>query len=351
MKSLKEVHNTLNAHVPWYRQHPHRVLAGVLAAIAILVGLCLMPSGSSHSGLTAEEQAQRDSAALHVALMPVHDCFPAFYAQRMGIYDRLGLDLRILTLQAQLDTDTALTRGRAELIYSDLARAIFMQQDTTPLRAVAATEGTLQLITARRGRVRQLNQLKERMVAVARHSITDYWSDRLTDTARMARADIFRPQINNVRIRTDMLCNGTMDAAFLPSPFAEEALLWSALRREVSQAESTREAVDLIRRKKGLSWEKLALEVGVSRPTLMGWLENPHIRLQQVTALCVALRLRGDVGRELVRVTECSVRTVPQKELYLSMVEMAQCLTVERCGAILQANGLPPLHCGDALAG
>ena len=225
MKSLKEVHNTLNAHVPWYRQHPHRVLAGVLAAIAILVGLCLMPSGSSHSGLTAEEQAQRDSAALHVALMPVHDCFPAFYAQRMGIYDRLGLDLRILTLQAQLDTDTALTRGRAELIYSDLARAIFMQQDTTPLRAVAATEGTLQLITARRGRVRQLNQLKERMVAVARHSITDYWSDRLTDTARMARADIFRPQINNVRIRTDMLCNGTMDAAFLPEPYASEALL------------------------------------------------------------------------------------------------------------------------------
>ncbi|MBR0273209.1 MAG: ABC transporter substrate-binding protein [Bacteroidaceae bacterium] len=225
MKSLKEVHNTLNAHVPWYRQHPHRVLAGVLAAIAILVGLCLMPSGSSHSGLTAEEQAQRDSAALHVALMPVHDCIPAYYAQRMGIYERLGLDLRILTLQAQLDTDTALMRGRAELIYSDLARAIFMQQDTTPLRAVAATEGELQLITARRGRVRQLSQLKERMVAVARHSITDYWSDRLTDTARMARDDIFRPQINDVRIRTDMLCNGTMDAAFLPAPYAQEALL------------------------------------------------------------------------------------------------------------------------------
>ena len=197
------------------------------AKCLVRFALCLffLAACGGNSTLSNEEQAQRDSAALHVALMPVHDSFPAFYAQRMGIYDRLGLDLRILTLQAQLDTDTALTRGRAELIYSDLARAIFMQQDTTPLRAVAATEGTLQLITARRGRVRQLNQLKERMVAVARHSITDYWSDRLTDTARMVRADIFRPQINNVRIRTDMLCNGTMDAAFLPSPFAEEALL------------------------------------------------------------------------------------------------------------------------------
>ena len=207
---------------------PHKHLSTMHSAKCLVrFALCLffLAACGGNSTLSNEEQAQRDSAALHVALMPVHDCFPAFYAQRMGIYDRLGLDLRILTLQAQLDTDTALTRGRAELIYSDLARAIFMQQDTTPLRAVAATEGTLQLITARRGRVRQLNQLKERMVAVARHSITDYWSDRLTDTARMVRADIFRPQINNVRIRTDMLCNGTMDAAFLPSPFAEEALL------------------------------------------------------------------------------------------------------------------------------
>ena len=197
------------------------------AKCLVRFALCLffLAACGGNSSLSHEEQAARDSAALHVALMPVHDCMPAFYAQRMGIYERLGLDLRILTLQAQLDTDTALMRGRAELIYSDLARAIFMQQDTTPLRAVAATEGELQLITARRGRVRQLNQLKERMVAVARHSITDYWSDRLTDSARLARADIFRPQINNVRIRTDMLCNGTMDAAFLPTPYAQEALL------------------------------------------------------------------------------------------------------------------------------
>ncbi len=190
----------------------------------LLTAICLASCHSSPT-LSPDEEARRDSTALHVALMPVHDCIPAYYALRMGIYDRLGLDLRILTLQAQLDTDTALMRGRAELVYSDLARAIFMQQDTTALRAVAATEGELQLITARRGRVRQLKQLHERMVAVARHSITDYWSDRLTDTAQMTRAEIFRPQINDVRIRTDMLCNGTMDAAFLPIPYAQEALL------------------------------------------------------------------------------------------------------------------------------
>ncbi len=171
------------------------------------------------------EIARRDSLALHIGLMPVADCLPFYLAAETGVYDRLGLDLRIVTYQAQLDTDTALARGHVEVAYSDLARAIMLQQDTTDVRAVVAPQGDLQFITARRGRVRRLPQLRERMVAVARHSITDYWSDRLTDSARMEQSAIFRPQINNVRIRTDMLCNGTMDAAFLPEPYAHESIL------------------------------------------------------------------------------------------------------------------------------
>jgi len=181
---------------------------------------------SQKADVSPEEEARRDSVALHVALMPVADCLPFYVAQRAGIYERLGLDLRIHTLWAQLDTDTALLRRRVHVAYSDLVRAMMIQQtDTFDLRAVAALPGELQLITNRRERVRALGQLKERMVAVSRHSITDYWSDRLMDSARMAQTDIFRPQINSVRIRTDMLCNGTMDAALLPQPFALETRL------------------------------------------------------------------------------------------------------------------------------
>lgn len=211
---------------PWYKTHPYLLISGILAAILFLVVVSLTLPRQSKNVLSPEELARRDSAALHVALMPVADCLPFYVAQRVGIYERLGLDLRIHTLWAQLDTDTALLRRRVHLAYSDLARAIMIQQsDTFDLRAVATTPGQLQLITTHRGRVRALGQLKERMVAVSRHSITDFWSDRLMDSARMAQTDIFRPQINNVRIRTDMLCNGTMDAALLPEPYALEARL------------------------------------------------------------------------------------------------------------------------------
>ena len=187
--------------------------------------LSLFVSCRKEVKVSPEEQARRDSAALHVALMPVQDCLPFYIAQQTGVYERLGLDVRIHTLQAQLDTDTAIAKGHVHAAYSDLARAIMLQQDTVAVRAVAAFDGELRLVTMRRGRIRQLGQLKEKMVAVARHSITDYWSDRLTDSAAVKRSEIFRPQINDVRIRTDMLCNGTMDAAFLPEPYATEAVV------------------------------------------------------------------------------------------------------------------------------
>lgn len=188
--------------------------------------LCLLflSACQNEQTIPPEELARRDSAALHVALMPVQDCFPFYLAERTGIYERLGLDVRIRTYMAQLDIDTTLAKDHVEVGYSDLARQIMLQQDSTDVRAIASFDGSLQLITPRKARVRKLNQLKEKMVAVARHSVTDYWSDRLTDTASFARSDIFRPQINNLRIRTDMLCNATMDAVFLPEPFASEAI-------------------------------------------------------------------------------------------------------------------------------
>ena len=193
----------------------------------VYFALCLLflfAACKKEQTISREELARRDSIALHVALMPVADCLPFYLAERTGIYKQLGLEVRLHTFQAQLDIDTALAGGHVAVGYSDLARAILLQQDSVDVRAIAAFEGRLDLITPRRGRVRKLDQLKEKMVAVARHSITDYWSDRLTDTAGIKRAEIFRPQINDVRIRTDMLCNGTMDAAFLPEPYACEAL-------------------------------------------------------------------------------------------------------------------------------
>ena len=173
--------------------------------------------------LSPQEQARKDSMALKVALLPTMDCLPFYYAKTMGIYDELGLDIRLRTYKAQMDADTAFSRQHVEICYTDLIRAVLLNKQGDSLYVIMKADGGHQLITTRNKRIKTLRQLKERMVAVARHSVTDFYSDALMDSAGLEQAAIFRPQVNDIRLRGDMVRNGTIDAAFLPEPYATQA--------------------------------------------------------------------------------------------------------------------------------
>lgn len=166
------------------------------------------------------EQARRDSLALHVAVMPVTDCLPLIHAVGSGITDSLGLDVRLCDYLAQMDVDTALQRGHVEVAYSDLIRALRMMS-ATPVKAFMEGGRTpMAMVALSSGRVKKAHQLKERMVALSRLSVSDYWCDAMLDSAFMVGEDVYRPQVHDVQLRTDMLRTGLVDAAMLPSPYS-----------------------------------------------------------------------------------------------------------------------------------
>lgn len=169
-----------------------------------------------------EDVRKRDSLALHVAVMPVMDCLPIYYAQRMGLFANEGLDIRLDEYLSQMDCDTALTNQRSAVAYTDIARILLMP-DT--VRALTSLPGRLTLVTAKTKRIRKLKHLQERMVALDRHSTSDYWSDQIMKEAGLEQADIYRAQINDVRLRKTMLTEQLVDAAFLPEPYATEAMM------------------------------------------------------------------------------------------------------------------------------
>jgi len=76
------------------------------------------------------------------------------------------------------------------------------------------------LIAVKGKRVSKVHQMKEKMVAISRLCITDYWCDQMVDSTEVAHQDFYRPQVNDVRLRTEMLHTGLMDAAILPEPYA-----------------------------------------------------------------------------------------------------------------------------------
>ena len=160
-----------------------------------------------------------DTTVLRVAVMPAMNCLPLFYAERIGLADSLGFEMELLRYQAQMDIDTAILCGHADIAFTDLIRTTRLSKQVS-LTPLASCEEPLSLISLKTKRVKRVNQMKEQMIAVSRLSATDYWCDRLLDSTRTNFDDIYRPQINDVRLRAEMLRQGLIDAAMMGEPFA-----------------------------------------------------------------------------------------------------------------------------------
>lgn len=163
--------------------------------------------------------------ALKVALMPTMDCLPFYYAERCHIYKELGLDVRIQTFNAQMDVDTAFIRGHADVAYTDFIRAALLQDGGTSLYVIMQAYGFHELVTTKAKRMRNIKHLKERMVAIARHSVTDLLLDTVIQQSGVDPTMVYRPQINDIILRHDMVDNATLDAAFLPEPYVTQLRL------------------------------------------------------------------------------------------------------------------------------
>lgn len=170
------------------------------------------------------KQRRQDSLALKVAVLPTLDCMPIYLAKAHGFFDADGLDVRLRMWNAQMDCDTALTGGSIEGAVTDRKRVEYMESKGTALTILGSTNAYWQLISNRTARVKNVRQLGDKMVAMTRHSATDFLTDEALKGVKTT-ATVFRVQINDVTIRLQMLLNNEMDAMWLTEPQATTARL------------------------------------------------------------------------------------------------------------------------------
>ena len=160
-----------------------------------------------------------DTTMLRVAVMPAMSCLPVYYAEWTGLADSLGVEMELLRYQAQMDVDTTILYGHTDIAFTDLIRTARLSKQVA-LTPFASCDEPLSLISLKTKRVKQVNQMKEQMIAVSRLSATDYWCDRALDNNHISYDDIYRPQINDVQLRAEMLRQGLIDAAMMGEPYA-----------------------------------------------------------------------------------------------------------------------------------
>lgn len=171
------------------------------------------------------EQRKADSLALKVGTMQTIDCLPAFVAKDEGIFDSLGVDVRLYHYTSMLDYDNSLKNGKIEGVFTDAKHMEYVNgKYGLGMQQVMQYDMQWQLVANRKSRIRQARQLTDKIVAMSRCSVTDYLCDRLEDSVKLNKERVFRVQVNDVDIRLKMLLNNEIDAAWLPEPQATVAI-------------------------------------------------------------------------------------------------------------------------------
>lgn len=174
---------------------------------------------------TRKFNLRQDSLALKIATVPTMDCLPLYVALDDSMFAQAGVDVRLKCRNSQIDCDTLIRGKHVEGIVSDLIRTERLKLKGTSLRYVAATNAYWLMIANHRSRIKEVQQLSDKMIAVTRFSATDYLADIAIKAAK-PKYDVFRIQINDVNIRLKMLINNEMDAVMLTEPQATAAKLY-----------------------------------------------------------------------------------------------------------------------------
>lgn len=164
-----------------------------------------------------------DSTALHVALVPTMDNLPLYYAKETGIYDSLGLNVELLTYSSAMDCDTAFTNGEADGVVSDIVKANIWRSRGDSVKVVMRTDLNLFLMSTHSSRIKSVNNIKEKIMAITRNSALDYMADKVMEHIKLPLLQLNKPQINDIALRCKMTDQNQYDGAFLPEPYAMEA--------------------------------------------------------------------------------------------------------------------------------
>lgn len=197
-------------------------MVSIKQVLACTLAAALLLSCNKNAEKETKQTSDYDSLTIRLALLPTVDCLPFYYAKEEGLFDSLGIKVKLKTYRAAMDADTAFCGTTADAIWSDMVKACIWRSRGDSVHVVMATQLDLYLMTAYSARIRQISSLKEKIIGITRHSAVDLTTDWILSRAKFLSTDLNKPQINDLKLRCYMVDQNQYDGALLPEPYASE---------------------------------------------------------------------------------------------------------------------------------
>lgn len=166
-----------------------------------------------------------NNKVVRIGVMPTIDALPLFVAYERGWFEKKSLNVIFRRFSAHMDIDTALIGGFIDGAFTDIFRTEYISKTkNVSFEYLTSTELAWSLVSNKVARLNRLEQFSDKMIATTRFSATDYMTDKTFEKVNV-RNPYFKVQINDVRVRYNMLINNEMDSEWLPEPWATKALI------------------------------------------------------------------------------------------------------------------------------
>ena len=227
---------------------------------------------------------------LTLGMLPTLDGLPFHIAKAQGIYDSLGLDLTILSFNSAYDRDAAFQFKSMDGMITDYPSAVTLQAiHHTDLGIILKHDGYFCFIVSKESGINQLQELKEKNIAVSHNTIIEYATGQLLNKAGISQAEVNKPEIAQLPLRLQMLQYDQMNARhrslistqelgidFTVTAFSREAI--NEKRREIELLITGYNlGIDYIKMHPQKEWKQVLIEIGVPE-NLTGLIALPVYR-------------------------------------------------------------------------
>lgn len=175
------------------------------------------------NGFGADANDETDNVrktALNIGIPNNIASLPVWIAEEEGIFDSLKVDISVKNYTDQLDCDMAFADGKINMEITDPKRADWLKAERNQsFVELYKLPMPYAMMASHNARISNLTQMKDKMLAVTRHSSYSESAFHCLDSIKMNRDSVYIVQINNPAVASLMLHNGELDATFLPEPF------------------------------------------------------------------------------------------------------------------------------------
>lgn len=181
----------------------------------ILIALFAFLFVSCHKEAPQQKKKVNPDKVVRVGLVSTLDALPLMVAKEWGILDSLGIDVDVSVYKSQLDAEQALAAGKVDMAMSDMFRVGWWQSQRKPVAYMFNTSRPMVIVPSKALRINNMSQLDDRMIAIANHSVSDYYAKKLVEGISKRNGQILYPSINDPEVRLNMLLANQLDAVLL----------------------------------------------------------------------------------------------------------------------------------------